>query len=240
VCDFHPGATDLVLFLHGLACSREAFRYLFDGSYFPGTTLLVPDLPGFGLSVKPDHFSYTMEDQAEICTQLLSLFPFQRLHLVAHSMGGAIALLLSQQISPICSFANIEGNLISDDCGLLSRSIVNMPSFDYQSFGFAEHQLEFAADSQLRFDQTTATAVYRSARSLVRLSDSGELLQLFKQLPCRNVYFYGAENSHLSVLRELGDTLKIMVPDCGHGMTTDNPDLFYPMLAEFINQTGQL
>jgi len=234
-CDFHPDSADLILFLHGLACSRESFHHVFERPYFPDVTLLAPDLLGFGLSAKPEEFSYTMEDQAMLCEHLLAMFPFQHLHVVAHSMGNAVALLLSSKVSSsLRSFANMEGNLIGEDCGLLSRGIISVPLHDYQMRGFADHQREFAGHSQLRFDQTTATAVYKSARSLVRWSDSGELFTMFERLPCKTRYFWGEENAGMPILRKLEGFQSSMVPRSGHGMMTDNPDAFYPALTEFI------
>ncbi len=70
-CDFKPDSSDLILFLHGLACSGDSFKNLFDFDNFPQATLLVPDLVGFGQSAKPQKFSYSMEDQANLCEKLL-------------------------------------------------------------------------------------------------------------------------------------------------------------------------
>ncbi len=233
--EYHPEATDLILFLHGLACSHESFRYLLDRSRFPGVNLLVPDMLGFGMSAKPVEFSYTMEDQAELCLRLLRRFPYQRLHLVAHSMGGAVALLMTEQLAQLSSFANLEGNLISEDCGLLSRGIVRSSFDDYQKQGFADHQREFAGDPQLRFEQTTATAVYKSAQSLAGWSDSGKLLKIFTNLPGKTAYIFGEENARMPILRQLDSDQLLMIPDSGHGMMTDNPESFYTALAEFIS-----
>ena len=77
--DQKSNSTELILFLHGLACSGESFRNLFDQSWFPSASLLVPDIIGFGQSSKLEDFSYTMEDQARVCEQLLenfSIIPF--------------------------------------------------------------------------------------------------------------------------------------------------------------------
>ena len=234
-CDFKPDSPDLILFLHGLACSGDSFRNLFDHSYFPNASLLVPDLIGFGQSSKPDDFSYTMEDQAVLCERLLDIFPAQRLHIVAHSMGNAIALLFTQNIfSKVQSFANLEGNLISEDCGLLSRGIIEVSFQEYQKRNFRSHLYEFARHSQLRFNQTTANAVYKSAESLVKWSDSGELLTRYFNLKCKKCYFWGEENSEMPVLKKLTSLKTIMIPNSGHGMMTDNPEAFYNELVKFI------
>ncbi len=81
--------------------------------------MLIVDHIGFGSSSTPENFSYTMEDQARIIEELLSILPQWKIHIVAHSMGVAIALFLgAQTFSRVLSFSNIEGNLISEDCGI--------------------------------------------------------------------------------------------------------------------------
>jgi pimeloyl-ACP methyl ester carboxylesterase len=234
--DYKPDSTELILFMHGLACSGDSFRNLFDSNNFPQASLLVPDLIGFGQSSKPDDFSYSMEDQALVCENLLNLFPANQLHIVAHSMGNAIALLFSQNVlSKVQSYANLEGNLISEDCGLLSRVIIGVPFQEYQNCNFRSHLYEFSRHSQLRFNQTTANAVYKSSESLVRWSDSDELLDNYKNLSCRKCYFCGDENADMPVLKVLAGMKTIMIPDSGHGMMTDNPKAFYTALSYFIN-----
>jgi pimeloyl-ACP methyl ester carboxylesterase len=236
LCDFKSSSNSFVIFLHGLACSGDSFRNLFDYNYFPDASLLVLDLVGFGQSSKPDDFSYTMENQASLCEQLLGEFSFKKLHIVAHSMGNAIALLISQNIvSKVQSFANLEGNLISEDCGLLSRGIIEVSLAEYQNCNFKSHLYEFARHPQLRFNQTTANAVYKSSLSLVQWSDSVELLLQYKNLACKKCYFWGEENADMPVLKELVGMKTVMISRSGHGMMTDNPEAFYMALAEFIN-----
>ena len=234
-CDFKLDSVELILFIHGLACSGDSFRNLFDADYFSESSLLVPDLIGFGESSKSDEFSYTMEDQAILVEKLLEAFPFKKLHVVAHSMGNAIALLLSREVmSKVLSVANLEGNLISEDCGLLSQGIIENPFQEYQKKGFKIHQNDFADHPQLRFNQATALAVYKSAQSLVQLSESGELLFRYKNLVCKKCYFWGEENADMPVLKKLKGMRTIMIPNSGHGMMTDNPKFFYTALADFI------
>jgi len=236
--DYKPDSNHLILFLHGLACSRESFANVFDDTYFPNISLLLPDLIGFGKSSKPADFSYTMQAQAAVCEELLSHFSFQHLHIVAHSMGNPVALLFSPDVfARVRSFTNIEGNLIGEDCGLMSRGIVGTSLQDYQTQVFPAHQIQFAQHPELRFNQTTAIAVYKSAQSLVKWSDSGELLVRFKKLGCKKCYVWGEENRGMPALARLDFVKTFMVPASGHGLMTDNPQAFYQLLQEFINST---
>jgi pimeloyl-ACP methyl ester carboxylesterase len=237
-CKFYPASDEAIIFIHGLACSVNSFSNVFDKDYFPNKSLLLIDLPGFGSSAKPIEFSYTMEEQAKLIDDLLHILPFQNFHIAAHSMGGAIALLFSSAIfQRVKSFTNIEGNLISEDCGALSRSIASLSYEEYKNDLFQKQLVEFKDHRQLEFEKTTPFAVYRSAVSLVDWSDSGELLVIFKNLTCRKCYFYGEQNKEMPVLAKLNFVKKYMVSNSGHGLMTDNPEEFYKKLKRFIVQT---
>jgi pimeloyl-ACP methyl ester carboxylesterase len=235
LCDFDPEAGCMLVFLHGLACSRNTFRFALEHRYFPGCSLFLPDLIGFGSSAKPDEFSYTMDDQAALCERVLAQLPPVKLHVVGHSMGGAIGLLFSPRLfGRIRTFANVEGNLIAEDCGMLSRGIADVPFKRYRSHLFEEHKARFADDFVLEFSRTTPEAMHRSACSMVEWSDSGKLLTLFRRLPCRTGYFWGEKNHDMPILQRLRGIDTFMIGNSGHGMMIDNPGEFYSRIAEFI------
>ncbi|MBF0546330.1 MAG: alpha/beta hydrolase [Candidatus Riflebacteria bacterium] len=234
-CDFKPSSEEVVLFIHGLGCSRESFRDVFDHPYFPDKSFLLLDLIGFGKSSKPGNFSYSLEDQAKLCVQFLLKLQFRNIHIVAHSMGAAISLLFPTDVLlKVHSFANIEGNLISEDCGLFSRGISNYLFNDYHTRIFKEQQAALMGHPLLRFEETISTAVHRSSKSLVQWSDSGELLSRFKRLSCKKSYFFGEKNAQMPVLQQLDGIKTFMIPQSGHGLMTENPKAFYTTLAEFI------
>jgi pimeloyl-ACP methyl ester carboxylesterase len=235
ICKHIPGSEEAVLFLHGLACTRDTFRNVFDKDYFPGKSLLLPDFPGFGRSSKPESFTYTMHEHAGLICKLLTNLPPWSLHIAAHSMGGAVALLFNDEIfSRIISFTNIEGNLAAEDCGVMSRSIASLSFEVYRDRLYPKHVNAFNGHHQLRFEESTPAAIYKSAVSLVEQSDSGGLLEKFNNLSCRTSYFYGEENKDMPVIKMLNTPHKYMIPNSGHGMMTENPEEFYTKLAEFI------
>ncbi len=234
-CKYNSGSDEIILFIHGLACSSDSFRHVFDFDYFPNKSLLLIDLLGFGRSSKPETFSYKMEDQAAFIEKLFSLLPFSKIHIAAHSMGGAVALLFSPDFfSRVLSFANIEGNLVSDDCGALSRGITDISFEEYDNDLFEKQLHEYKGHSQLHFAETNSIAVYKSAESLVKWSDSGELLERFRNLVCRKGYLYGEVNNDMDVIHKLDFARKYMISHSGHGMTTENPAEFFAKLADFI------
>lgn len=235
-CKYQPTSSELVIFFHGLGCSGDSFRNIHDHDYFPDKSLLIIDHIGFGNSSKPEDFSYIMEDQAQIIEKLLSILPPWNIHIVAHSMGVAVALFLEDQtFSRVISFSNIEGNLISEDCGIMSRGISDISFEEYKNKLYKQHLFVFRGNDQLHFEQSSPLAIYNSAVSLVEKSDSGELLLRFRKLGCKKSYFYGEENKGMPVLNKLESVQKYMIQNSGHAMTTENPQEFYTRLVEFID-----
>ncbi len=122
---FRNSNNELIFLIHGLGSSKESFEHIWDCSLFQDYSILTLDLVGFGNSSKPNDFSYTMEEQAEICKLLLDEFEHPKIHIVAHSMGGAVGLLLVESLKDrLISFINIEGNLVGEDCRLVSKRAI--------------------------------------------------------------------------------------------------------------------
>lgn len=90
-CQHAPQA---ILMLHGATADRSAWlrmaRHL--GRQY---TLVIPDLPGHGHSAADPALDYTIAAQAARIKELLCRLTVGRVHVIANSMGGAIALHLA-------------------------------------------------------------------------------------------------------------------------------------------------
>ncbi len=78
-----------ILFLHGLGASSSSFQPLIDS--FGGFRCIRPDLPGAGRSSVP-FAKITMDSLVEAVRDILRAVAGAPAHLVAHSMGAAVAL----------------------------------------------------------------------------------------------------------------------------------------------------
>ena len=217
---FKKGEETLV-FIHGLICSKNDFSRVWDISYFQKYGLLTFDLPGFGESSKPESFSYAMEEQAEICRLLLEELNINNMHLIGHSMGGVISMLLANKISEkIISFANLEGNLIGEDCSL-SRKISNMP---YKEF----------ISKKGMIGNNDPNSTYKSSKSLVEWADSGKILNLFLGLKAKKTYF-SCDRKVLPCINLLKGKVDIVtITNSGHFMMGDNPEELYKKLSTIL------
>ncbi len=88
---------NVLLFLHGSGQSHLSF--MLQGRYFAnrGWQVLVPDMPGHGLSVGAP--LTTIEDMADWVAELLDVAGVTSANVIGHSQGGLVALELARRHS---------------------------------------------------------------------------------------------------------------------------------------------
>ena len=232
---------ETLLLLHGLGCSRESFKDIWSCNELSGYSILTLDLIGFGQSSKSERFSYKLEDHAAVCAKIWSEYHVGQIHIVAHSMGGAIGLLLPPALlKAALTFSNLEGNLSSEDRGIVSQktTTVSMPVFESRVWPEIKALSKSLGEGRFFLESAMPAAFYKSAASLVQWSNSGKLLTRFKNLPCRKAYFYSEQNSHRLALHRLASIETIGISRSGHFLMNDNPAEFYPRLKTFLKPTG--
>lgn len=87
-----------VLLVHGLNCSSEAFVPLMDrwAAEAAPVRAVAPDMPGFGRSAGPRE-ALDISGLAHWLLEFLGAIATPRVHVIAHSMGGQVALALARQ-----------------------------------------------------------------------------------------------------------------------------------------------
>jgi pimeloyl-ACP methyl ester carboxylesterase len=230
------GSPDLVVFVHGLGCSKRSFRDAWSRLEFRDCSLLAFDLPGFGRSPRPADYDYDLADQAALIAGLLDGFALRRIHVVAHSMGGTAALLMPPRChARLANLVLVEARLFAASCGVAAEASRG----DYAGFArefLPRFRRQVANDPRVAFDVdlADAAAFYRSAGSLMKWSGSGEMPTRFQQAPCPSWFIYGAENQHLAEVAALPPDRVVAVPDAAHFPMQDNPDSFYGALADLL------
>jgi pimeloyl-ACP methyl ester carboxylesterase len=240
------GGKDLVLLLHGIGCVKESFAALWEAPELAGLALLAPDLPGHGASQGLTPEAWTMEGMASALRDLLAerVTEGRRLHLVAHSMGGAVGLLLAREAwLSLASFVNAEGNLVAEDCDLLSRrtAVMDLALFRDAKFDRLKARARAAEDPGLRawagwVEACPAEAFHASARSLVAWSDGGALLDIFRSLDLPKAYVFGERSANPAVLARLGAIERVPIADCGHFVMTEKPAALARVVGRVIAQ----
>ena len=233
---FRESGNELIIFLHGLGCSKESWRNAWASGELRDKSLLSLDFLGFGHSPRPAHFGYRLDDQVAVLAAVIDSHALKRIHVVAHSMGGTIALLLPERtLSRLRSLILVEPRLLESSCGIGAEAA----KFTYEEFmsgAFAWIQRRVSNDQQAAYDLKRAdpAAFYHSSCSLVDWTRGRKMLDRFEAAPCRKVFIYGAENRYLEELGEISSDLKLEIGNSGHFVMRDNPDDFYCRSAEFI------
>ena len=239
VCAAYRGqGEEMLLLIHGLGCAKASFKDIWARDEFKPYSILAVDLIGFGDSSKSPYFSYKIEDHAIICAKVLNALPSKNIHIIAHSMGGAIGLLLPPSLlASVKTFSNLEGNLSIEDCGIVSKRTASVSFEQFETKLLSEFKELALSLGEGRFflDSSMPLGFYKSAGSLVQWSASGQLLARFIRLSCKKAYFYGEQNTKLVALHRLDTIQKIMISGSGHFMMNDKPDELYGRLFDFVN-----
>jgi pimeloyl-ACP methyl ester carboxylesterase len=85
------GEGENLLLIHGFGADKDNFtrvaRWL-----TPHYHVVIPDLPGFGESARPDNVSYSIQEQVERVRAFARAVGLERFHMGGSSMGGHITL----------------------------------------------------------------------------------------------------------------------------------------------------
>ena len=235
-CWKRDAGPDLVLFVHGLGCSRSNWREAWSRPGFRDMSLVAVDLPGFGRSPRLDGFGYTLENHAEVLAAVIDGFASRRISLVAHSMGGSVSLLLPRQIlARLDGLYLVEPRLLASSCGIAAEAAaVTMRVFLTEVY--PRFRRRIATDSRAAFDLDRADgeAFYRSAVSLIEWARGEALLERFLDAPCRRIFIYGSDNAHLDELSRIRADKLLRVENAGHFVMHDAPDSLYGSLTGLI------
>lgn len=223
-----------VVFLHGIGNSKADYSAAEAAPALESFSIVAFDLLGFGDSPKPVDFSYSVDDHAAAVVAAIRSLTFPHIHLVGHSVGGAIGVVAAHTLgAALRSFISVEGNLIGADCGMVTRRTASVPFAEYEQLHWPERRASLLARgaSVAAHDVMSREAFYKTAQSIVGWSDSGRLLQYFLQLPVPTLYVYGAENRSAPVLAELRGVPCQEIPAAGHRPMEENPQQFYAASA---------
>lgn len=241
-----PGGGDLLLCLHGLGCAKESFDSAYDRDDLAGFTICAFDFPGHGGSGRLPDADYSIQAYADLTVGLVRQLAPDRVFLLCHSMGCAVGLVASQELAGLVGgFVSVEGNLVGQDCGLVSRRAAELPLTEFVHTAFPAFLAGLADSSyaDLRawagwYAQADPVALHRAAGSLVEWSDSGKLLDLFRSQP-HPAYVHGGDSDDLSYLLPLLRGVGIYsIPRSRHFPMVDNPAAFWDAVSGAITRAA--
>lgn len=108
-----PGQEPSRVYVHGLGATSPAyFTHVAVDPLLAGRRSLLVDLLGHGISDRPTDFDYTLESHADALATALTHAGAEGAELIAHSMGGSVAIVLAARHPHLVSrLVLIDANL---------------------------------------------------------------------------------------------------------------------------------
>ncbi|MET8767117.1 alpha/beta hydrolase [Streptomyces sp. NPDC004658] len=230
-----PGAEPVRVYLHGLGAMSAVYHaHIAARPALAGRRSLFVDLPGHGTSDRPQDFGYTLEDHAEAVAAALDAAGAAGAELIAHSMGGAVAIVLAHRRPDLVSrLVLTEANLDAFPPPTAGSSGIAAYGEDEFVEGGYARVLEtvgplWAATMRL----ADPRALHRSAVGLRKGSDP-VMRTLLEGLPVDRVFLQGEHSGELAGREglEAAGVRVLTVPGAGHNVMFDNPDAFVAAVA---------
>lgn len=236
-----------LFFVHGLGTSGEVFHEAFSNEWMEDVQIYIMDLLGYGKSDKPNSFCYDLSFQAQGIYSLIEQLGLQKINLVAHSMGGAISVILSHKHPELIDkLILVEGGVIPH-LSKISSSIVGYGSEEnfekkYDEFlqRYNKPSVQAAYSFYKSLLKTKPNVLYKSAMSMVEEVNTN-LYEKFLELELPK-YYIGGTKSYYVLSDEIKNDFKnngiklSMIPEATHSVMTSNPEKFYQTIYDIINE----
>ncbi|GHH11436.1 alpha/beta fold hydrolase [Streptomyces lanatus] len=230
-----PGEGPARVYVHGLGSVSSVYHaHVAARPELAGRRTLFVDLPGHGISDRPESFGYTLEEHADALAVALDAAGLGGAELIAHSMGGSVAIVLVHRRPDLVSrLVLTEANLdASPPPAAGSAWITAYEEEDYVAGAHAS-VLEavgpvWAATMRL----ADPRALHRSAVAL-RRGSVPIMRDILEGLSVDRVFLQGESSGELLGRRalEAAGVRVVTVPGAGHNVMFDNPDAFVAVVV---------
>lgn len=246
-----------LLLIHGFIVSHEEWDDVID-DLAQRFHVVAPDLPGFGDSAKPSpsRYEYGFEAFAESMADLIAGFALGRVHVMGHSMGGAIAMTLAARhpelVDKLILVDPLSFPFPSSFKAKLPLYPVIGPFIFKQLYGRALFRAYFR-DEVFRkgfspsiarldslYDKFNSPAARESAYATMRaILDTRTLVALLGRVQQKTLIIWGREDKLFPVAfatklaRQLNDA-RLEVMETGHSPAEEEPETFVRHVVEFL------
>ncbi len=93
------GTSAVVFCIHGVPTSSFLYRKLGFSLMQRGLRMIAIDLPGLGLTDRPEDFNYVFSNFSRFCNRFLDVLKIEKIHLLVHDVGAPIGLAMAAQNS---------------------------------------------------------------------------------------------------------------------------------------------
>lgn len=232
-----------IVLVHGLFGNLADAKIL---SAFSDTEVHAPDLIGYGQYQDSNVENLTLSDQANHIAAYIRRLGDKKVHLAGHSVGGAVsALVCVLHPELVASFTSIEGNFTLNDA-FWSGQIAEKPASEVASIidGYKAHPDAWIAAAGVPITSWTSTlarlwlsnqpasTIKAQAKAVVTATSRAEYLAGIRSVMASPTPTYliagarSAEGWDVPDWANASCTMRINIPNTGHLMMADDPDLF--------------
>ncbi|WP_455288678.1 alpha/beta fold hydrolase [Cupriavidus necator] len=250
------GSGEPVVFIHGSgpgASGHSNFRHNAPAFAAAGFRTVVVDLPGYGLSSKPDDVEYTLDFFVSALREQLLALKLPRCVLVGNSLGGAIALQYAldypEHVSRLVMMApggvekretyfQMEG--IQRMVSLFTGGHMN-PDTMRQLLQLLVHDAGLVTDALV--DERMAVC-REQPREVLATMKVPNLTARLGEVACPVLGFWGTEDQFnpasgaMKFLAGCRDARFVMINRCGHWVMVEHADYFNRECLGFLADTA--
>ncbi|MFE5938598.1 alpha/beta fold hydrolase [Streptomyces sp. NPDC056470] len=240
-----PGEEPPRVYVHGLGATSPA--YFTEVAVHPllaGRRSLLVDLLGHGISDRPTRFDYTLESHADALAEALTRASVTGAELIAHSMGGSVAIVLAVRHPHLVSrLVLVDANLDPIPATPSSGGSSGIASYSEQQFlvdGWEEVRDRVGSHWWSTMRLAGREALHRSAVHLTR-GTVPTMRELLLDLKIPRAYLLPEADGPLpgaDALTAAGVSV-VAIPDCGHNIMLDNPEAFASATAAALTDRNQ-
>jgi len=247
-CEYLLNGKPPLLLIHGFASSIYTFRRIIPllQNHF---SIIAIDLPGFGKSEKSISFVYSFQNYANVMIECLNQFGISTTSIVAHSMGGQIALNMAR-IAPekfknivlLCSSGYLKRSKKLLICSSYLPFFEKIISFYIRRKDVKEYLKNVFFDQQLINDEElvrefgrplTEKGFYQSLIRLLRDREGDLLPEQLREIQVPTLLIWGEEDQVVPLtvgqrlVRDLPNAQLITYEKTGHLITEERPDVVF-------------
>lgn len=230
-----PGTEPARVYVHGLGSLSAVYHaHIAARPELAGRRSLFVDLPGHGISDRTEDFGYTLDDHADALAAALDAAGLTGAELIAHSMGGAVAVVLAHRRPDLVSrLVLTEANLDAFPPPTAGSSgIASCGENEFVEGGYARVLEKIGPLWAATMRLADPRALHRTAVGLRQGSDP-VMRAILQGLTVDRVYMQGELSGELADREglEAAGVRVVTVPGAGHNVMFDNPDAFATAVA---------
>lgn len=261
----NPESTqETIVFIHGFGGSTFSWRHNVPFFASQGYRVVSLDMKGFGLSYKDFASDYSHPMQAELLAEVLDTLGVDKAHLVGHSMGTSVMLHFAHSYpEKVLAMISVDGAVNLDSRLVRVSALLGFPPFRRIAEVFLTRYVtkdrvgRILKSAYYQQDVVTTEVVDRYYNRLVNGQWAQSLLAMTRDMSENSVTF-ALEDLQLPALILWGqndtwvkrtdiDPWRVeipsaefqAIPEAGHMMMEEDPELFNNMVLSFFRSHGQ-